>query len=199
MKKKAIILILVLASVSLLGIVLTQLYWVTKTMDLKEEQFDNSVRIAMKSVINQMMNNKNYTIFKQYLFELSCQKPKLEVTDVIPPTLLDSLIKRELMQMSIDEKYYYGIYNNSNKRFVAGHFEEKQEALLNSHFQFSVKNIYHPGDYKLCIYFPAKQSILLRQMEIWLLMSVFFLIVLIISYVYVIFSIIRQKFYAPYS
>jgi len=42
MKKKAIIFIIMISSVSLIGIVFTQLYWVKKSLNLKGEQFDNS-------------------------------------------------------------------------------------------------------------------------------------------------------------
>lgn len=193
MKKKAIILILVLASVSLLGIVLTQLYWVTNSLELKEGQFDNGVRIALKSVENQLISNKNDSVFQQHLYELSCRQPKLGITDLIPPALLDSLLKREFKFMSINEKYFYGIYNQSTKKFVMGNFREKEDAIIESPFQFSVSKLYSPGNYEFSVYFPTKRSIILRQMEIWLLLSVFFLIVLIISFVYVIFSIFQQK------
>ena len=92
MKKKAIVFIVILTSISLLGIVLTQLYWVKKAIDLKEELFDNSVRIAIKSVSNLLMDNKNDSVFQQYLYDLSCRKPRLDVTDVIIPKMLDSLL-----------------------------------------------------------------------------------------------------------
>ena len=193
MKKKAIVFIVILTSISLLGIVLTQLYWVKKAMDLKEELFDNSVRIAIKSVSNQLMDNKNDSVFQQYLYDLSCRKPRLDVTDVIIPKMLDSLLNRELESMSLDDNYYYAIYNKANSRFISGNYDGKQEELLDSHFQFSVASIYRPGDYYLSIYFPAKRSIMLRQMEIWLLLAVFFLVVLIISFFYVISTILKQK------
>jgi two-component system phosphate regulon sensor histidine kinase PhoR len=193
MKKKAIVIIVVLTSISLLGIVLTQLYWVKNSMDLKEELFDNSVRIAIKSVSNQLMENKNDSVFQQYMYDLSCRKPKLDVTDVIIPKMLDSLLNGEFKSMSLDDNYFYAIYNRSNSKFISGNYDGNQQALLDSPFQFSVSSIYRPGDYYLSIYFPAKRSILLRQMEIWLLLTVFFLVVLIISFFYVISTILKQK------
>ena len=193
MKRKAITLIIIFTSVSLLGIVFTQLYWVSKSMDLKEQQFDSSVKIALKSVINQLMDNKNDTVFQEQLYELSCRKPKLVVTDFIVPTMLDSLIDKEFSYIPYNDKYYFAVYNKNNSKFATGQYNTKEEELIKSPFQFSVSSLYRPGDYYLSIYFPAKQSILLRQMEIWLLLSVFFLIILIISFVYVLFSILRQK------
>jgi two-component system phosphate regulon sensor histidine kinase PhoR len=193
MKKKAIVIIVILSSISLLGIVLTQLYWVQKSMDLAEDQFDNSVRIAVKSVINRLLDNKNDTLFQQHLYDLSCSKPRLEVTDYIAPYMLDSLMREEIGSMDLGDTYSYAIYNKNNNRFITGDYADQQEALLESSFQFSLSSIYKPGNYYLSIYFPTRQSVLLQKMEAWLLLSVFFLIVLMISFIYVISAILRQK------
>ena len=123
MKKKAITLIIILASISSVGIVLTQLYWVRKAFELKEEQFDNTVRIAMKSVLNQLLDQKNDSIFKDHLAKVRCRKPKLDVTDIIEPKLLDSLIQEELRFMVISRNYHYALYNKLNGIFIEGEYE----------------------------------------------------------------------------
>lgn len=194
MKRKVITIIVVLSSISLLGIVLTQLYWVRQSLGLAEDQFDNGVRIAMKSVINRLLDNKQDTLFQQQLFDLSCRKPRLEVTDYIIPNMLDSLMKEEISSLELSTKYSYALYNKNNDRFVAGDYKTDQKELLKaSQFQLSVSSVYRPGDYYLTVYFPAKTSVLLRTLEGWLLLSVFFLVVLTISFAYVIFAILRQK------
>lgn len=193
MKKKALIVVIVFASISLVGIVFTQLFWVKKSMDLKSEQFDNRVRIALKSVLNQLLDHKNDTTFQKHLLKLSCRKPKMDVTDLIEPPMLDSLLREELKCMELKGDYNYGLYNQLNGRFVAGHFSGAERNLMESPYQFSVASIYKPGNYFLSIYFRGKTSIVLHQMELWLLFSVFFLVVLIISFIWVAFTILRQK------
>lgn len=193
MKKKAIVSIAILTFISLVGIIFTQLFWVKKSLNLKEEQFDNSVRIASKTVLNQLLSIKNDSSFQKRLYEISCRKPKLDVTDVVVPATLDTLLSTELGCMYVDDLYYYGIYNNNNDKFYVGHHEGKEDKLLNSPFQFSISSIYKPGDYILSIYYPAKSSIILRQMEIWLILSILFIVFVIISFSYVIYIILRQK------
>jgi two-component system phosphate regulon sensor histidine kinase PhoR len=193
MKRKAIVFVIVFTSISLVGIVFTQLYWVKKSLDMKSEQFDNRVRIAMKSVVNQLLDNKNDTVFQQHLLKLSCRKPKLDVVDIIQPAMLDSLVLEELKCMELNDKYHYGLYNKLNSRFVAGRYGEAETQLLDSPYQFSVASLYRPGDYYLSIYFSDKTGYVLRQMEVWLLLSVFFLIVLIISFIWVALTLFRQK------
>jgi two-component system phosphate regulon sensor histidine kinase PhoR len=193
MKKRAIAFIAVVTFLSLVGIIFTQLYWVEKSLTLKEEQFDNSVRIAAKSVLNQLLSIKNDSSFQKRLYDISCRKPKLDVSDVIVPATLDSLLKLELGFLYVDDHYYFGIYNLNNNKFSFGQYEGKEMKLLRSPFQFSISSIYKPGNYFLSIYYPAKSSIMLRQMEIWLILSIFFIIFFIISFSYVIYIILRQK------
>jgi two-component system phosphate regulon sensor histidine kinase PhoR len=193
MKRKAIVFVIVFTSISLVGIVFTQLFWVKKSLDMKSEQFDNRVRIAMKSVLNQLMDHKNDTVFQQHLLKLSCSKPKIEVTDIILPPLLDSLILEELKCMKLDGNFNYGLYNKLNGRFVAGKYEGAEKRLRDSPYQFPVASLYKPGDYYLSMYISGKTGIVLQQMEVWLLLSVFFLVVLIISFVWVALTLLRQK------
>ncbi len=192
MKKKAIILIIVLAAASLVGIVLTQLYWVKKAYELKEEQFDNSVRIAVKTIINQFLEQKNDSVFKQNLAILKCRKTKLDVTDIVIPEQLDSLMHDELGSMAIDSNYYYALYKRQSNKFVTGRYEGFEKQLAESRFQFSVAGLYRPGDYYLAIYFPGKVHHLMHQMELWLVLSIVFVIILIATFVSVIFTIVRQ-------
>lgn len=183
----------IVTSISVIGIVFTQLFWVRKSVDLKVEQIDNSIRIALKSVLNQLLIQKNDTTFQRYLLDLSCRKDKLDVTDVIRPEVLDSLMALELGYINPIDRFYFGIYNKLNEKFYTGQYEGKELQLLKSQYQFSVSSIYNLGDYYLSVYYPSKTSIVLRQMELWLLLSIFFLVVVIISFAYVISTILRQK------
>lgn len=193
MKKRTIVLIAFITFISLVGIFFTQLYWVKKSVNLKEEQFDNGIRIAVKSVLNQILNYQQDSIFQQHLSELATRKTKLGVSDVIRPYLLDSLLFEELGTMYINDKYYYGIYNKNNGKIYFGRSEGHDEKLLDSQFQFSISNIYQPGDFYLSVYYPAKTSIILRQLEFFLLLSIFFLVIVILSFSFVIYIILRQK------
>ncbi|MFK5856740.1 MAG: HAMP domain-containing sensor histidine kinase [Bacteroidota bacterium] len=193
MKKKTILLIVIITTLSLAGILLTQTYWVNTAFKLKEDQFDNSVRIALKSVINQFLLIKNDTTFQKKLVELSCRNNKHSITDYIELDVLDSLVDSELKCMEIKSKYYYGIYSKYNYKFVIGDYQNHEDELIESQFQFSLSSIYKPGDYYLSIFFTNKTHILLHRMELWLILTILFLIILIISFTFVILTILKQK------
>ena len=178
---------------SLAGILLTQIYWVNTAIKLREQQFDNSVRIALKSVVNQLLQNKSDTLFQKKLLALSCRKSKLSIDDYIDSHLIDSLIANELDCMFIDSRYFYGVYSNYNDRFVLGKCKNHEEELLKSHYQFSLASIYKPGNYFLSIFFPGKTYELLHRMKLWVFLTVLFLVILIISFTFVILTLLHQK------
>lgn len=178
---------------SLAGILLTQIYWVNTAIKLREEQFDNRVRIALKSVVNQLSQNKSDSVFQKKLLALSCRKTKLGIDDYIDAQLIDSLIANELQCMFIDSRYYYGVYSNYNDRFVFGKCKNHEQELLQSHYQFSLASIYKPGNYFLSIFFPSKTIKLLHRMKLWVFLTVLFLVILIISFTFVTITLLHQK------
>ncbi len=193
MQKKTILIIIIITSLSLAGILLTQVYWVKTSFSLKEEQFDNSVRIAIKSVITQFQQKQNDTVFQQELVTLSCRKDRLGIEDYIDSKLLDSLIHDELKCMAIKTSYFYGVYSRYNNRFVMGNYDDDENKILDGQFQFSLSSIYKPGDYYLSIFFTNKTTILLNRMELWVALSILFVLILIISFIFVILTILHQK------
>jgi len=193
MKKKTIVLIIVITTLSLAGILLTQIYWVNTAFKLKEDQFDNSVRIAIKSVINQFVQNKSDSTFQKKLIELSCRKTKHSITDYIESKTLDSLLSSELLCMDIKSDYYFGIYSKYNSKFVLGNYQGHKPELLDSQYQFSLASIFKPGNYYFSVLFTNKTHILLHQLELWLFLSILFLIILIISFISVISAMLKQK------
>ncbi len=192
MKKKLIQYIIVFTSVSLIGILITQLFWVKESINLKSEQFDNSVRIAVKSILNQLQEQKSDTLFAERVKKLSCRKPHLEITDYIDPHLLDSLMFEELGCMKL-RNYYYGVFSNNTGKFVMGRYKPYEQNIRNSAFRFSLKNIYNAGDYSIGIYFPDKTGIILKQMKLWLFFSLFFLLSITAGFLYVTLTLLKQK------
>lgn len=175
------------------GIIFSQLYWVKLALDLKNEQFDNSVRIATKGIVNEFQGMTHDSIFNEHIRLLQCRKNHLELTDYMDSELLDSLLISEFNCMNIRSKYYYGVYNKGSGKFVSGNFSGYKEQIKNSDFQFSLKGIYKPGNYYLGIYFPNTISMLVRKMSAMIIFSSGLLIVLVASFIFVIYTLFWQK------
>ncbi len=193
MKRKTIKILIFFSSIALAGIIFSQIYWVKEAVELRNDQFDYSVRIAAKSVVNQFLDKKNDSVFREHLKLVSCRKLRVEVTDIVQPIILDSLLQGELKCMHLYDDYCYGIYNKQNQKFVAGEHKLHETNIVMSPYQFSLSSLYRPGDYYLGIYFPNKTSILFKQMWVMLVFSSIFMLVLISSFIFVIHTILRQK------
>ncbi len=193
MKKKFIKYIIVFTAVSLFGIVITQLFWVKESIGLKQQQFDNSVRLAVKSVLNEFQEQKSDSLFTEKIKKLTCRKQHLEISDYINPFELDSLLTAEMKCMGIGHDYYFGVFNQNSGRFVMGRYKPFEEEIRNSSFLFPLKNIYHSGNYALGIFFPDKTGILLKRMKLWLFFSLFFLLSITAGFLYVTLTLLKQK------
>ena len=193
MKPKQFTIILIGAFLSLLGVVIMQVYWVQNAISLKEEQYNNSVRIAMKSVINSLLEIRNDRMISQINTEKPCFEEKTALNDIISLKTLDSLIKTETACMRVGNNYEYMIYSRRNQRIAMGHFKNFTEELFLSQHQQSIAAIYMPGDYYFSIYFPEQASVIFWQLARWMLLSVIFLLVVILSFWYTVYTIIKQK------
>ncbi|MDZ7742000.1 MAG: histidine kinase dimerization/phospho-acceptor domain-containing protein [Bacteroidota bacterium] len=194
MKKKHINLIITVTTLSLLGIVFTQLYWVQKAVDLKGEQLNESVRMALKSVATQLLDYHNDSTLQQIKeFGPDCLVEKTNITDLINGAYLDSLMREEMGCMKIKRDFEYAVINMLNDRFVMGNYENYKEELLMSPHRVTLKPLYKAGEYWLVTYFPSQKSMILSQMLVWVILSAVFLIVVIVTFGVTISSFIRQK------
>jgi len=64
MGKKMFILIVILMSISLIGIIAVQLYWINNAVESKKEQFKNEVQKSLGSVAERI-NTKEKDLFEK--------------------------------------------------------------------------------------------------------------------------------------
>ncbi|MDP2235672.1 MAG: HAMP domain-containing sensor histidine kinase [Bacteroidales bacterium] len=181
------------ALLSMIGVVVMQVYWVQNAVQLKEEQFSRSVSIAMKSVLNRILELNTDITIKRLADDLPCNIGKTDITEAIPPRLLDSLLRVELGCMKIMKGYEYAVYNKANNKIVIGNSKDFASEIHFSEHQQSVEALFKPGSYYLSLYFPNQKSTVLKQLSGWMLLSAIFLLTVILSFWYTIFTVFRQK------
>lgn len=192
MKKYILLIIIVVTTVALIGSIALQIYWVQKGFQLKEEQFDNSVTIALKTVVNELLNYQNTKVPEEYIKEEPCKK-SASVVEQIKPILLDSLVKVEMKELSLDEKYVFGIYNKQTGTFILGNYAGGEFELRSSRYQASLSCVRNSTNYSLAIYFTNRQNIILGDFMGWIIVSFFLIIILIIGFYLSANSMLKQK------
>lgn len=190
---KKINIIIALALASLLGVVVMQVFWVHNAVQLKEKQFDNSIDIAMKTVLNRILEANTGQTLRQLALNEPCLDEKTNITDVIPPKLLDSLIHSELQCLKVTKGFEYAVYSQVNNRFAMGNYEYYKEELLQSAYQQSVEALFKPGSYFFTMYFPEKTSRVFMQLMGWMLLSALFMLAVVTTFWITIRTVYRQK------
>ncbi len=193
MNRKVIRIILFLSSVSLVAALITQLLWVRDAWQLKEDQFNSKVDIALKSVVNQLMTTSGFPPGDIRDFDEGFFLEHQEILQVVNPRILDSLLAVELNDMEIRDEYAYGIYRHDDEVFVMGEVGDFSPELIRSLHWVSLTCLCQDETYYLSIYFPYQQSIILNSMIILPVMSGLFLLVLVFSFFFTIYSLLRQK------
>ena len=65
MGKKMFILIVVLMSISLIGIIAVQVYWINNAVESKKEQFKNDVQKSLGRISEKINKNEEYLLEKK--------------------------------------------------------------------------------------------------------------------------------------
>ena len=193
MNRKIIRLVIILTSLTLVGALITQLLWVRDAWQLKHDQFDNQVKIALKSVVNQILTSEEF-----YPEDISSIDPDLyaeheEILSVIDPAILDSLILGEFECMRVEDNFHYGVYRSEDSLFVLGNYRDVENELLNSVHWVSLTCLCQSETYLLSVIFLNQESMIMGDMIILPIMSGLFLLILIFSFFFTIYSLLRQK------
>ncbi len=122
MNRKVINIIIILTSVSLMAALITQLLWVGDAWLLKEDHFNNSVKIAIKSVVNQLMTSEEVYTLETANIDSDLYLEHIDLFSAVNPAKLDSLLHVEFTSMEINEEFSYGVYRSADKLFVMGQY-----------------------------------------------------------------------------
>jgi len=121
MNRKTIIGIILLMSISLIGIIAVQVFWIKNAIAVKAEQFDRSVNDALSQVVERLEKNENLLVisdqFRQFNHTINYSFPNLDSLIEYQYVVFDSLGKR------------VSDFNTSNNKlnWLADDFEQKFE------------------------------------------------------------------------
>jgi two-component system phosphate regulon sensor histidine kinase PhoR len=177
----------------LVAALFTQLLWVRDAWLLKEDQFNSKTEIALQSVVNQLLTSTRFAPAPASDYNELFYNEHQQLLQVVDPFILDSLLHEELYGMRIHEDYFYGVYRRLDQTFVMGNYESHSRNLIQSEHWVSLSCLCQDQSYLLALYFPMERSMILNSMIILPVMSGLFLMVLVFSFFFTIYALIRQK------
>ena len=200
MNRRVFLFIVILTGLSLAGVIFIQFFWVRNAIELQEKQFDNSVTLALKSVVNEMYECKTDTCEGSLFCREECTHNNGHLKVVINKQYLDSLVSAEFSSMGLDAPYVYGIFNPETKKTILisaspdGYQENPGiDALQKTQHAASLSCIYRASATQLRAWFPDEGRRALMNILWWLVLCFLLITILVIGFSYTIYSFLRQK------
>ncbi|NOZ47836.1 MAG: HAMP domain-containing histidine kinase [Chlorobi bacterium] len=194
MKRKTIILIVVLTSLSLLGLIFTQLYWIKSAIELSEKQFDHRVNLALSETVEKMVElDKQHRLQKRKFIPESCGSDLVSIINYIDTTLVDSLLKTEFDLFCLDTVYEFGIIQVKNDSVWMLNSGIYTKNIKNTKHKVCLDDLFKTDDYNLEVFFPQKRKFVLFELSVWMFISAGFLLIVISSFIFIVTAILKQK------
>lgn len=193
MKNKRIRIIIIITFTALSGVIITQSFWMTNALQLKQELFNQNVNLGLKSVANQIMllqtgldaveldlTNAHYTLHKQFILSLE-------------PALIDSMLSTQFRALDVCDEYYYGIYEIASNEFVLINNPAFEEGVIESVNQTNISCIFQEDQFALAVFFAHNRVFVINQMQVYILLSVLFILIIIAGFWFIINMLFKQK------
>ena len=192
MKRNTIRATIILGIISIIGIIVIQVYLLQKDFSLKERQLNQSIQIALRNVAEILSEYNNTTLpYENVVYQYSSNYYLVNVNDIIDAELLEYYLIKEFNKININLDFEYGIYDCYTDEMVYGNYIHLSD---NNQVQKTKKNLpkYNQYIYYFGVYFPERQKYILSDFVIWYILTAILLIV-IIFFGYSQFVIMKQK------
>jgi two-component system phosphate regulon sensor histidine kinase PhoR len=126
--------------------------------------------------------------------EMFNNKYNKSVEESVNPSKLDSLIKTELVNKGIHTEFEYGVFSPVKNDLVLEKTGKFHKELMEKSVSFNLfpSDLYRTPEF-LLIYFPKKETYLFTQTWLMLSIATLLIIFIILSFIYTIRTIIKQK------
>lgn len=194
LKIKKLNIIIVLGLVATIGILIAQLIWTYKAFTLEEKKFSQKIHIALLEVARELYESNGHEFStKELIQRVSNDYYVVNVNDNIEPTILEHYLKTEFSKFNIVTDYEFAIYNCESDDMIYGKYisiDEDSAPKKTIEFPKSNDLVYY-----FAIRFPQETSYLINSLQFWFILSIA-LIVILLVYVYSIYTIIQHKKYS---
>ena len=177
MGRRAIATLMLLATLSVVGVVLIQLLWLQQAskyhheqVELNKEQafqlekqFNDRVVMALTDVTEQILS---ITKDPTDLFDaVKQERPNyfaVTINDTVHPYLLEAMLRKEFSRRNIQEDFEYGIYDCFTDSIVYGNYVALDSVDVDTVEHTALQKLDKDGHY-FGVYFPNRKSTLWEE------------------------------------
>ena len=194
MKTKNLNIIIVLGLVATIGILIAQLLWTKEAFNLEEKKFSQKTHIALLEVVKKLYEGTNNELpSKNPINKIANDYYIVNVENDFEPEILEFYLKKEFAKFNITTDFEYAMYNCQSDEMVYGNYislSDKKQTKPSIYFPKHKNLVYY-----FAIRFPNETTYLFSSLRFWFVLS-FALIIILLVYVYSIYTIIQQKKYS---
>lgn len=192
MSRSTIRIVIILALISILGIVTTQFVWVKRSFENEDKQFNDRVHIALTNVTEEILSlSQDSAFIYDPVRQQSNNSFVVQINDTLHPYLLESLLAEEFARNNLSQAFEYGIYDCFTDSIVYGgkvSLDNRVDSLSKDFRKIEWKE---DGHY-FGVYFPNKSKDIISGMTQWVFTSIILLLV-VVFFAYAMFVILRQR------
>ena len=182
----------ILGAISIFGIVMIQGITLTRSYDLEDKLFDQTVRGALYQVAEKLaITNKSQLPTEGLVQRKSSNYYAVNINDIIDANILEDYLYVELGRRGVNTNFEYAVYDCQSQDMVYGnycHMGETEETKNNPGSLPKFDNLI----YYFVVGFPSRQSYLIASIWQVVLYSVLTLLALFF-FIYALWVILQQK------
>jgi two-component system phosphate regulon sensor histidine kinase PhoR len=186
--------IIVLGLIAIIGILVAQLLWTREAFGLEEKKFSQKAHIALLEVAKKLYQGTNHELPSENPIEKVANDYYIvNVANDFDPEVLEYYLKTEFKKRNLATDFEYAMYNCRSDEMVYGNYvsvTDNAAAKSSVHFPKHKNLVYY-----FAIRFPNETTYLFSSLKFWFVLSLA-LIVILLVYVYSIFTILQQKKYS---
>lgn len=187
--------VVVLGAISSLSLLAVQTYWLLRSWDLQEQEFNRRVNQAMLDAANELAQMNLFALPSQKLVQqVSTNYWVVNVNNVFEASDLEHVLGKAFETQGLKEDYEYGIFDCSSDQMIRGKYVKYSIKKNEAATLVDPLPKHHDQDfiYYFGVLFPGKSANLLSNL--WLVLGFTVLMLLTVAFfIYSIFVILHQK------
>lgn len=185
--------LIVLGGLSIIGIIFIQSYWLLKTWDIKDKEFDQTVNIVLRNVAERMAKFNKTILPKENLIQRkSSNYYAVNINSEIDAGLLEQYLLQEMQKQSLNIDFEYAVYNCSTDELVYGNYCSNELMSDKDNKPKAGLRKFKDLIYYFVVRFPKRESFLLANRNMTLTLTVLSILA-IIFFLYSMWIIMEQK------
>ena len=191
MRNKHIILLASFGALAIVAIVIVQVFWVKEALHISDQQFDQTVQIALREVAEKIAKkNKTTYEYKNPVKKINSTHYIVQVNSEIDAKVLDYYLASSFEYFNIKQDVEYAIYSCFSKEMVYCNYIQRNATPPKSQLQHLPK--FEGLDYYFSVSFPHYSIVSMHNVPMWVVTSII-LMLAVFFFIYALFVVFRQR------